>query len=303
MNILAKHLTKDQVTAIHLYIQREARELDRAFHFFRQGEGTGEEVVRALQHYQNADGGFGHALEPDSRLLDSSVLNTTLALQFLVQLPVDSSRPMIKQALEYLTSQFDSEKGIWPIVPPTINHVPRAPWWNVSETGKTAFEKTPGNPAAEILGYLHFYRDQISPELIERVEQLVMKRWDDIEKWDMHEVQCYYRLAQLTDTEEIQQRIIAKMSDHLHDIFALSKDQWSSYGLQPIALINQKQSFLYSELEEVVEENAYWYAAKLTQDGCFEPAWEWGQYPVEWQQAKKEWSSYLTVTACHPFKV
>ncbi|KIL52716.1 prenyltransferase/squalene oxidase repeat-containing protein [Jeotgalibacillus campisalis] len=304
MNILSRHLSKDQITAIHLYIQREAREVDRAFHFFRQGEGTSEKVIQALQHYQNADGGFGHALEPDSRLLDSSVLNTTIALQFLVQLPIDGHHPMIKQTFDYLTKQFDDINGRWSNVPVTINHVPRAPWWNVNEeTGETGFENTPGNPAAEILGYFHFYRDQTSSDLIEKVETSVMKRWDEIEEWDMHEVQCYYRLAQLTDQEEIRMRILSKMSLHLHDIFALSKDQWSSYGLQPLALINQTTSFLYKELEDVVEENAYWYAEQLSKEGCFEPTWEWGQYPLEWKQAKKEWSSYLTVTACHPFKI
>ncbi|PPA69678.1 hypothetical protein [Jeotgalibacillus proteolyticus] len=305
MNILSKHLSKNQIIAINLFIQREARPVDRAFHLFRQGEASYEEVVRCLELYQNQDGGFGHALEPDSRLIDSSVLNTTVALQYLTQLPIKEDHPMIQRALSYLIKHFDETHQRWPIVPVTINHVPRAPWWNVNEeTGETGFEKTPGNPAAEILGYFQYYREAVPADLIEKTEALVMQRFDEIQdEWDMHEVQCYYRLAQLTDQEEIKTRILSKMEQSLHDIFALSKEEWSSYGLQPISLIQQTDSPFYPELEEVVEENAHYLAEQLTSDGCFEPSWEWGQYPIEWEQAKKEWCSFLTVMACHPPKV
>lgn len=303
MNVLAKHLTRGQKIAINLFIQREARPVDRAFHLFRQGEGSHEDVLLALHAYQNPDGGFGHALEPDSRLIDSSVLNTTLALQYLAQLPVQKDHPMVKNALDYLIHQYDSAKERWPIVPATINNVPRAPWWQVNEqTGETGFEKTPGNPAAEILGYFHYYREAVPSDLIEKTEAFVMKRWDEMTVWEMHEVQCYYRLAELTDNEEIKQRIYTKIKDHSEDIFMLSRQQWEGYGLQPLALIKQTQCPLYAELEEVVEENANWYAEKLTKGGYWEPSWEWGQYPAEWEQAKKEWCSYLTVMACHPPK-
>ncbi|MEW9500887.1 hypothetical protein [Jeotgalibacillus marinus] len=303
MNVLTKHLSTKQITAIHLFLQRDAREVDRAFHLYRQGEGSYEEVIQALQAFQNQDGGFGRALEPDSRLLDSSVLNTTVALQYLVQLPVRGDHPMVKKALDYLSLQFDSVHKKWPIVPVTINNVPRAPWWNVNEeTGETGFEKTPGNPAAEIVGYFHFYRDYVPQDLIEKSQLMVMKRWDEMTDWETHEVQCYYRLAELTDDNEIKQRIIEKMKQNLDNIFTLTPEQWLGYGLQPVAIINQTSSPLYNELEEIVEENAYWLAEQLTKDGYWEPSWEWGQYPLEWEQAKKEWRSFLTVKACHPSK-
>ena len=303
MNVLTKHLSKKQIIAINLYIQREARPLDRVFHLFRQGEGSYDAVIQTLQGYQNQDGGFGHALEPDSRLLDSSVLNTTVALQYLTQLPVKGDHPMVKKALNYLIHHYDAAHERWPIVPVTINHVPRAPWWNVNEeTGETGFEKTPGNPAAEILGYFHYYREEVPADMIEKTQSIVMQRWDEITEWEMHEVQCYYRLAELTDDAELQQRIISKMKDHLQDIFALSKEQWSGYGLQPISIVQQSSSLLYDELEAAVEENARWFVEQLTKEGYWEPGWEWGQYPIEWEQAKKEWCSFLTVMACHPPK-
>ncbi|KIL44042.1 hypothetical protein KP77_29910 [Jeotgalibacillus alimentarius] len=296
MNILNKHLTKDQKIAINLYISRDAREVDRAFHQFRQGEGKAESVVRVLESYQNADGGFGHALEPDRRLIDSSVLETTVALQYLMQLPISREHPMVSKALNYLEKQYDGEQKLFPIVPVTVNHVPSAPWWHVNEAGETGFEKTPGNPSAEVLGY--FQRCRPHSIFTAKLETDVLNRLDEITEWDMHEIQCYYRLAEMTPKPDLQRRIIQKIIQHVQ--FTQNPEEWQGYGLQPIQLIKNTQSPLYGKFEDIAEENAAWYAQQLHAEGYWNPSWEWGQYPVEWALSKKDWQSYLTVNACHP---
>ncbi|KIL49704.1 hypothetical protein [Jeotgalibacillus soli] len=299
MNLLMKYLSKEQIEAIDHYIMHEARPVDRAFYLYRQGKGSAEDVIQALQSYQNQDGGFGHALEPDSRLTESSVLNTTIAFQFLSRLPVNGDHQMVQKGLNYLIQQYNATHGTWPIVPAAINQVPRAPWWNVNEeTGETSFEKTPGNPAAEILGYFQHYRKYIPLRILEQIQSSVMKRWDEIDEWEMHEVQCYYRLAELTNNEEIRARIIRKMRQNVNEIFLLTKKQWAGYGLQPMVIVKEENSPLYSVLEGVVEENHQWFSSQLEKAGYWKPGWEWGQYPKEWEQAKKEWCSYITVMAC-----
>ncbi|WP_227394518.1 hypothetical protein [Jeotgalibacillus aurantiacus] len=301
MNILTKHLSKDQKIAINLYIQRYARPVERAFHQFRQGEGSHEAVIHALESYQNEDGGFGHALEADSRLIDSTVLDTTVALQYLMQLPIEADHPMVVKAMHYLIAQYDRGKKLFPIVPATVNHVPRAPWWNVNEeTGETGFEKIPGNPGAEILGYLHRCRSHMSDEITADLEVAMTKRLHEIDQWDMHEIQCYYRLAELTHKGELRDQIIQKIADQAHTALTKTSEEWEGYGLQPLKIVQRTQSPLYSVMEDLVEENARWYADRLTKEGYWNPSWEWGQYPVEWERAKKDWRSYLTVNACHP---
>ncbi len=49
------------------FIWRTARLLDRHRFAFLFLDGPRDAVLRALRPYQNADGGFGHALEPDLR--------------------------------------------------------------------------------------------------------------------------------------------------------------------------------------------------------------------------------------------
>ena len=49
------------------FIWRAARLLDRHRYALLFADGSAEAVLEALRGYRNADGGFGHALEPDLR--------------------------------------------------------------------------------------------------------------------------------------------------------------------------------------------------------------------------------------------
>lgn len=65
------------------FIWRNARLLDRRrFSYVFEG-GSGEAVLTALRAYQNEDGGFGHALEPDIRCPDSQPVPLEMALQIM----------------------------------------------------------------------------------------------------------------------------------------------------------------------------------------------------------------------------
>ena len=52
------------------FIYNNARLLERQLFAFHFKGGSREQVLTALSAYQNADGGFGHALEPDIRCPD-----------------------------------------------------------------------------------------------------------------------------------------------------------------------------------------------------------------------------------------
>jgi hypothetical protein len=68
------------------FILGNARLLDRKRFAFRFEGGAAKDVVAALRPYQNVDGGFGHALEPDMRCSASQPVSTELALEILDEL-------------------------------------------------------------------------------------------------------------------------------------------------------------------------------------------------------------------------
>lgn len=106
---------------------RNARVLEQRRFDCLAGDGPAEAVVRALVAYQNPDGGFGHALEPDGRGPSSQPLHDLSALRILAE--VELAPPtLIGAVCEHLASITGPDGGV-PMVDPAIAEHPHAPWW------------------------------------------------------------------------------------------------------------------------------------------------------------------------------
>ncbi|TDC62629.1 hypothetical protein E1200_25090, partial [Actinomadura sp. GC306] len=123
MNVLDhSHLTRAAD-----FMRRSARLIDRhrfALHF--RGGPAGP-VLQALRAYENPDGGYGHALEPDLRGEGSQPVATQHALQFLHEAGADDD-PAVTRTGDYLASITRADGGV-PFVLPTVRDTPHAPWW------------------------------------------------------------------------------------------------------------------------------------------------------------------------------
>ena len=111
-------LTRKQHEQARAYIYAHARPLEQALYAYHFEGGTVEAVFDQLASYQNADGGFGHALEPDLRTAASSTIATTVGLQILRELRAPSDHALVQDAMQYLVTTYDQEQQRWPIIPP-----------------------------------------------------------------------------------------------------------------------------------------------------------------------------------------
>lgn len=134
------------------FIWRNARLLDRRlFAFYFLGDSP-RLVANALKAYQNEDGGFGSALEPDKRTPHSHPVDVQVALETLDQ--VDLLRDpgvqleLILPACEFLQTIATEEGGV-PFSLPTANPYPKMEWWEAPEHPPAAL-----NPTAAIAGML-----------------------------------------------------------------------------------------------------------------------------------------------------
>src|SRR6266566_1168141 len=100
------------------FVWRTARLLDRHRFAFLFLDGPRDAVLAALRPYQNADGGFGHALEPDLRGPVSQPLPVWSALRVLDEINAFDD-PMVKHACDYLMTITTSEGGV-PFALPSI---------------------------------------------------------------------------------------------------------------------------------------------------------------------------------------
>ncbi|WP_028563926.1 hypothetical protein [Paenibacillus pinihumi] len=133
----------------HDYMYSNARLLDRRRYEFHFGNGSAEAVIDALRPYQNADGGFGGALEPDIRDPLSQPVPTELALHVMDEVGLFDSR-ILEGVRLYLKNLAVSGTGGFPRALRSINQAPHAPWWQTEDdTGPSL------NPTGLILAKLY----------------------------------------------------------------------------------------------------------------------------------------------------
>jgi len=136
------------LAAADAFVWRTARLLERHRYAYLFHGGSPEAVLAALRPYQNPDGGFGNALEPDARGAASQPAHVHFALQVLDEIG-RLHDPMVPRALDYLAAVTAADGGV-PMALRTIRQAPRAPWWDAEE------EAPPGGllPTAGIAGLL-----------------------------------------------------------------------------------------------------------------------------------------------------
>jgi hypothetical protein len=143
-----KTIQAEQLTRAESCIWHSARCLERVrfAHHFRGAQAA--PVLSALRAFQNPDGGFGHAIEPDFRGPVSQPLGTDFALRVLRAL--SSPAPdLLSDSLRYVRSITAADGGV-PNVLPNVRDYPRAPWWQPAQD-------SPGCllPTAGIVGLLY----------------------------------------------------------------------------------------------------------------------------------------------------
>jgi len=142
---------QNPVTRAETFLWHAARLLERRRfeQLFRQGAAS--HVVDALRGYQNSDGGFGQALEPDFRGPVSQPLAVDFALRVLDECG-HFEPTLLEPALAFLMAIRARDGGVPNVLANALAY-PRAPWWQPDPL-------QPGCllPTASIAGLLHKHR-------------------------------------------------------------------------------------------------------------------------------------------------
>jgi hypothetical protein len=114
------------VDAATRFILANARLLERHRLAVLLQAGPASPVLTTLRAYRNADGGFGHALEPDVRGPESEPAATLHALEVLAQVGALGD-PMAGDAAAWISLIAGADGGV-PFVMPAAALHPHAPW-------------------------------------------------------------------------------------------------------------------------------------------------------------------------------
>jgi len=142
-------LDKEQFENARAFIWSNARLLDRRLFAFLYEGGSREAVIAALGAYQNEDGGFGNALEPDIRAPVSQPVPVEIALRVLDLVDgFAAAGELVTRACDYLLTITTPEGGV-PSALPSLQAYPHAPWWETADVPVAS-----PNPTAAIAGLL-----------------------------------------------------------------------------------------------------------------------------------------------------
>jgi hypothetical protein len=292
-----KKLSRDEFEQAAGFLRHEARPLEQALfaHAFEGGGRTA--VLAALVPYQNDDGGFGRALEPDMRAPASSVVATTLALDILRRVGATEETSGLPAALVYLMDNYDAETGRWPIVSPGVEDAPHAPWWEYAESAAN-FRDFWANPRASVVGYLWQYRKLVPSPFVEgALRAAATDLLTYSQTMEMHDLMCYVDLLETPDLPgEMRQNMIDKLRRVVARSVVMDPAEWNDYNLKPLTVIRSPQSELATAVDPaVLDANLDAIIDAQEPDGTWGPNWSWEFVDADaWAAAEREWRGVLT---------
>ncbi|MCK8060411.1 MULTISPECIES: hypothetical protein [unclassified Fusibacter] len=289
-------LPKQIVDLIKDDIKTYARPLEIALFNYHFDGASYKPVIEALKVFQNEDGGFGHAIEPDIQMPNSSAIGTTVALQILEQLPTeeDEVAEIVDKCLAYLSRSYHARRMGWTAANIFVNDYPHAPWWHADEKGLTAVDARWGNPTVEILG--HFIRLQHDRGEVTFKEQLdyAVKQLLEATETSEHELFCYISAYPYFNKER-QDQLRPVITRHVKKLLNMNVEEWNTYVPRPLDFIKSPDSEMFGITTDQITVHMEYIIEKLIQNGRLTTNWEWGTYPETWPKAKSAWEGILTV--------
>jgi hypothetical protein len=297
LQAMPQTLTTDAFRKASNFMKLLARPLERAIFAHEFEDGPEQAIVDELSTFQNDDGGFGNGIEPDVWMRESSPLATTVAMQHISALGLPPDHALVTGAIAYLVDSYDDKRAGWDKVSWEVEDAPHAPWWNFSPKLEGPFDPVGwGNPAAEIVGYLHEYSPLVSAEFLQKVDAQAVENFsalpDDIE---MHVLLCYLRLHDRAHSDvasAMQDPFIAAASAQV----TTDQSAWKSYHAPTTWLAPTPDSLLAPTLSSALEPYLDYLVESQANDGSWQPFWSWGeQYAHAWEVAKRQWAGHLTL--------
>lgn len=286
------NFSSDSFERAQTFLHTHARSLDQCLWAYYCGTGSAEAVLRELARYQNPDGGFGHALEPDFRLTASSPMATSVGLQYAHAVEANAHHALIIGAVEYLQRTYEPTHGYWPATFPDVNAEPHAPWWHLDNLSAPD-EATWPNPSAELIGYLHAYAERVDPAFLAQVTQRAHQNLQVSDPTpNLYNLMCWQRALPHLPLE-LQTEVRVYLQTLIGQLRPLTPEKLGE--VQVYWLAPSPQAPFAQLAPEEVHDLLEWEIVQQAADGGWWPRWQWGQYPEVWAIARQEWAGKLTV--------
>lgn len=282
------------------WMHRNARPLELSLWRYYFEAGTKDAVIAELAYYQNGDGGFGQALDPDNWNPESSPYNVQFAVKLLRGIGFTDIKHSIYQGLfRYLEeTEFHRDYG-WMFTVPSNEGHPHAVWWDYSEEAN-ACQST--GTTASLCGFILRFGERdtkLYTRAVQYAELLISKLRVTTELGDMG-VSGYCELLEdveasgLTDNFDYGY-LKEKVPQLVREKILKEKDNFMA---NPLEFITSPESRYYKENIPEVEAALDLLIEIRPDKGVWGIPWEWyngNKYPKEFAISENWWKGAKAV--------
>ncbi len=292
-----KKLSREAFNKIQETINTYARSLEKAIFNDHFDCSDSILIVNELRKFQNEDGGFGHGIESDFRMPNSSPMATSVGVRHLSKLDnLTEAKEMIKKAIHYFEQSFNTERNGWFIASREINDYPHAPWWHFNEDdGMTIVDRNWGNPTAEILAYLYKYRQFINKLEVDSLIEFAIESLENKREFNSeNELFCYIKLYEVLDGE-VKQRLEKQITRAIPQVIVYDNSKWEEYVPMPLDFVASPEEYNFGVDETSIKANLDFFVYQFETNGEIEPPWGKSFYEGDLKPAYNEWIGVLTL--------
>ena len=245
------------------FLYSNGRLLERrrfAYHF---KDGSKDAVLRSLRAYQNEDGGFGNALEPDKRTPTSQPIDQEEALKILDEVGFDTD--IAKDICNFLPTISTDEDGV-PFTLPSVRDAPRAPWWHTDEAQAANL-----NPTASIAGLLHKY--SFEHPWLDKATSFCWEKLDALDEAEMHLLRSILLFLENFPDKTRAIQTFEKIQGKIIEYTALDPNA-EGYAFSPLVYAPTPQSLARSlYADDVIDAHLDALTQSQQEDGGWNIAW------------------------------
>jgi hypothetical protein len=296
-----RQLRREAFGRARRFLVEKARPLERVLFECRFEDAGAKSVLAELARFQNEDGGFGKALEPDLRSPSSSALATGIGLRILKELECPPDHPMVRKAVAYLVETHDDATRVWRVAPQDANDHPHAPWWH-DEDGSLAsrFDGFRIIPRALLVSFLHAYSTLVPAGWVDKLTEETVSCIETVEILGEGGGSDLEYAIHLAETDHLPRHYAARLKKRIRKVIpaVVVRDpaRWNSYCITPLTIVPTPQSFGADLIHDELQMHLDYQVAQQTPEGVWEPVWSWGEsFPEAWVQARLEWCGHLTL--------
>ncbi|MBO3732136.1 hypothetical protein [Glycomyces niveus] len=238
-----KTLSKDAFAAAERYLVLNARRIDRARYANRFEDGPAGPVVHAVRSYQNPDGGFGHAIEPDLRGAGSQPQGVEAAFWALDDVGA-FEEAIVLAACAWLEVNSTEDGGV-PWVLPSVLDDERGPWWQPQGDRPPAAL----NPTAPIAGLLHAHH--VKHPWLESATEFCWRAIGGLDEVGAYDAMCVLRFLERVPDRDRAAAEFERLGPSLRASATLDPDE-PGHNHSPLDLAPTPESMarsLFSEAE------------------------------------------------------